>query len=593
MKIIDKINAAVAEDKIFYSFEYFPPKTEAGVENLYSRIERMAQINPSFIDITWGAGGSTAAMTIEIGTTAQNMVGIETQIHMTCTNMKKEDLVAAINKAKDNGLQNILCLRGDPPKGLENWEATEGGYRYAKDLVELIRSLHGNYFGICVAGYPEGHPNGDYESDLKYLKEKVDAGADFVITQLFYDCDLFLQFVKDCRKIGIKCPILPGIMPMHNYQSWKRMTDFCKTKIPEKMLQEMSQLQLEDDEIVKEYGIKVCIDMCKYLMQHGVRGFHFYTLNLEKSVVKILEGLELLPENVQRSLPWRTTANAKRSKETVRPIFWSNRPKSYIARTSSWDEFPNGRWGDSQSPAFGELNDFHIIGLYAVGSKEERLKMWGAEHQSMESILQVFCDYLNGKVAKLPWFDKPIEKETSLIRNQLTKMIKHGFITINSQPSLNAIPSEDKQLGWGPAGGYIYQKAYVEFFCSPEHFTQLKQVLNKYPSLTLHAVNMKGDSYTTNTESNANAVTWGVFPGKEIVQPTVVDRESFYVWKDEAFALWKSQWSSIYEEGSTSKKLIDNIVDSWWLVNVVDNDFIKGDIFAIFDQVIDNNPTTA
>lgn len=489
---------------------------------------------------------------------------------------------------------NCHCITFiDPPKGSENWEAVEGGLRYARDLVKLIKSTHGNYFGLCVAGYPEGHPNGSYETDLQYLKEKVDAGADFVITQLFYDCDLFLKFVQDCRKMGIMCPILPGIMPMHNYASWKRMVEFCKTKIPQYMIDEMAALNMDDDEIVKDYGIKMCVDMCKYLMKNGVRGFHFYTLNLEKSVVKILEGLEMLPESVQRTLPWRATAHAKRSKETVRPIFWSNRPKSYIARTSSWDDFPNGRWGDSTSPAFGELNDFHIIGLYAAGSKEERLKLWGTEHDSIQSIGNVFVDYLTGKISKLPWFDKPIEIETSLINQQLTKLNKHAFLTINSQPQMNAIPSEDAKLGWGPKGGYVYQKAYVEFFCSPANFEAFKAVLNKYPSLTVHAVNLKGDSYTNSDlkEHNANAVTWGVFPGKEILQPTIVDRSSFFVWKDEAFALWKNQWSSIYDQGSKAKTLIDSLCDNWWLVNVVDNDFVKGNIFAVFDHIIDSKLT--
>lgn len=586
VKLIDKINASLAEDKLFWSFEYFPPKTEAGVENLYSRIERMAQLNPSFIDITWGAGGSTAAMTIDIGTTAQNMVGIETQIHMTCTNMKREDLVAAIQKAKDSGLQNILCLRGDPPKGSDEWQQTHGGLTYARDLVKLIRELHGDYFGLAVAGYPEGHPNGSYESDLKYLKEKVDAGADFVITQLFYDCDQFLQFVKDARAMGITCPILPGIMPMHNHAGWKRMVEFCKTKVPKDMEEAMKSVAIEDDEQVKEFGIKYCIHMCKYLMQRGVRGFHFYTLNLEKSVVKILEGLELLPETVQRTLPWRATANAKRQKESVRPIFWANRPKSYIARTSSWDEFPNGRWGDSQSPAYGELSDYHIVGLYSVGTREERLALWGAQHDTVESIYNVFVQYLEGKVAKMPWFEKAVEQETSAIRSKLIALNSAGFLTINSQPSMNACPSEDKVLGWGPKGGYVYQKAYIEFFCSEKNFEALRDAVSKYPSLTLHAVNLKGDSFSNMPESNVNAVTWGVFPGKEILQPTIVCRESFYVWRDEAFALWKSQWASIYDENSKAKQLIDEICNTYYLVNVVDNDFVKGDIFAIFDQVM-------
>eukprot|EP00882_Tetradesmus_deserticola_P021502 GHRQ01023275.1.p2 GENE.GHRQ01023275.1~~GHRQ01023275.1.p2 ORF type:complete len:259 (+),score=110.45 GHRQ01023275.1:82-777(+) len=228
MKIVDKINANIQEGKTFFSFEYFPPRTEEGVENLFERLDRMVAYGPTFCDITWGAGGSTADVTLGIATKMQNLFCVETMMHLTCTNMPVEALDNALNEVRKAGLQNILALRGDPPKGQEEFKQIEGGFGNALDLVKYIREKHGDYFGIGVAGYPEAHPDfivddeqqmkKNYWDSLAYLKEKIDAGADFIITQLFYRVERFLQFVEDCRSIGITCPILPGAAvsyPLH------------------------------------------------------------------------------------------------------------------------------------------------------------------------------------------------------------------------------------------------------------------------------------------------------------------------------------------------------------------------------------------
>jgi len=367
------------------------------------------------------------------------------------------------------------------------------------------------------------------------------------------------------------------------------MTEFCKTIIPEYITEDLKKINVEDDDEFREYGIKLCVSICKKLLDNGIKGLHFYTLNLEKSVTRIIEGLDLLKESANRSpLPWRPTANARRQKEDVRPIFWANRPKSYIARTSSWDEFPNGRWGDSRSPAFGDLSDYHIIGLYVIGTVDDRKHMWGESHANLQSIYEVFVKFLTGSIPKLPWFDKPIERETMEIQTGIIDMNRHGFLTINSQPAVNAAKSEDPIHGWGPKGGYVYKKAYIEFFTSAENTHKLIQLIDtKYPYLSYHAVNMKGESHTNGErQGHVTAVTWGVFPNKEIVQPTVVDSESFLVWKNEAFALWLSQWAAIYEEGSESNKLIQNVHDNFFLVNVIDNDFVNGNIFDVFKELM-------
>lgn len=592
-KIIDLIHKHQKEHekdkKPFFSFEYFPPKTDAGVDNLYERLDRMKLVNPLWIDVTWGAGGSTSELTLEICTNSQRLVGLETMMHMTCTNMPRDKLKEGLQKARDAGIRNILALRGDPPRG-EEWKQIEGGFGHAVDLVKFIRAEHGDYFGICVAGYPEAHVDAtSYEEDLRYLKQKVDAGADLIITQLFYDTNIFLKFVQDCRALGITCPIIPGIMPIHTYAGFDRMTKLCKTFVPQYILDALEPIK-NDDAAVKEHAVKLCVQTCQNLIDAGVPGIHFYTLNLEKLVLQVLEGLGLISQEqiTQRTLPWSSTQT--RRKEKVRPIFWSNRPKSYIHRTASWDDYPNGRWGDSKSPAFGQLDDYHLASVH-VSKSFERAQAWGTPSTSQD-VFNVFAKYCAGEISKLPWNDSALALETGLIKDELIKLNKNGFLTINSQPRVHGASSSDPKVGWGPKGGYVYQKAYVEFFTSPENLRALVEAAKNFSSIGYNGMNLKGERLTNGFDT-PTAVTWGVFPNSEIMQPTVVDPESFTVWKDEAFALWKSLWASLYPEGTPTRQLMDNIINSYFLVSVVDNDLVNGNIFAVFNQVIDNKASTA
>lgn len=224
-------------------------------------------------------------------------------MHLTCTNMPVEKLEAALQQCKQAGIRNILALRGDPPHGEEKFTQVEGGFSCALDLVKYIRENHGDYFGICVSGYPEAHPDQivedpeemkkNYWEDIEYLKKKVEAGADFIITQLFYDVDIFLKFVKDCKAAGINAPILPGIMPIMNYGGFKRMTSFCKTYVPEHISNVLEAIK-DNDAAIKAYGISLGTQMCQRLLDFGVPGVHMYTLNLDKSAVGILQNVGLI-----------------------------------------------------------------------------------------------------------------------------------------------------------------------------------------------------------------------------------------------------------------------------------------------------------
>ncbi|KAJ1921801.1 methylenetetrahydrofolate reductase (NAD(P)H) met13 [Mycoemilia scoparia] len=570
MKIVDKILKAEEENRPYWSFEYFPPKTQQGVVNLYDRIGRMYNLGPLFIDVTWRWGGKSSDLTLEICSTSQSVYGLEANMHMTCTNTSFKLIKRALAVAKENGIQNILALRGDLPDGSTEFDPEEGEFRYASDLVKYIRKQYGDYFCISVAGYPEGCSSpDDVEKDIQYLKEKIDAGADLVVTQLFYDVDLFVDWVKRCRDAGIKAPILPGIMPIQNYNGFKRMTDLCRIKVPQEIWDNLEDIK-DDDQAVKNYGIKVAVDMIKKLRANGIIGTHFYTLNLERSTQMILEELNYIPDlEAIRPLPWAQSISDKRSRETVRPIFWRNQTKNYIARTANWDEFPNGRWGDARSPAYGEL----IHGVQIRFTGENALKLWGTP-TSVDDVKDLFVKYCQGKISSLPWSDTPLLPESEEIRETLTGFNRAGFLTINSQPSTNSAPSNDPVHGWGPPNGFVYKKAYLEFFVAPEALPALLEQMENHPTLTYLVVNKKGNLKSNFDTGSPNAVTWGVFPGKEIIQPTIVEATSFMAWKDEAYDFWLA-WSRVYPQESESRKLLEKISDEWYLMNIVENNYLK------------------
>ncbi|KAI9365312.1 methylenetetrahydrofolate reductase-domain-containing protein [Pilaira anomala] len=584
MKVIDKIHKAEQEGRPFWSFEYFPPKTPQGVQNLYDRMERMQRYGPEFIDVTWGAGGTSADLTTEIVATAQSVYGLETMMHLTCTNMPVKQIDDALEAAKNCGCQNILALRGDPPKGQENWESCEGGFAHADDLVRYIRQKYDDYFCIAVAGHPEGHiDNPDKEDDLLQLKKKVDAGADLVVTQLFFDIDAFLTFYKKARAIGITVPILPGVFPIQNYTGLKRVISFNNNVVPQSIWDDLEKIK-DDDTAVKEYGINLTVDFIKKFREVGVNGFHVYTFNLERSTRLVLERLNLMaPVESIKPLPWNPSLTSKRAKENVRPIFWKNRAKSYIQRTETWDEFPNGRWGDSRSPAFGELDGWGINLKYPV---EQCLEMWGTP-TSVDDIAQTFARYCKGQIAGIPWSAQQLDAETDIIRQRLAAINLLGYLTINSQPAVNGAKSSHPVYGWGPKNGYVFQKAYLEFFVSPEKLNELIEKISRDPQVTYYAVNKQGDLRTNTQSDEPNAVTWGVFPGKEIVQPTIVEAVAFLAWKDEAFELW-SKWARIYDRESKPVDLILDITNNWYLINIVHNDFQdENGIWRLFDLEID------
>jgi methylenetetrahydrofolate reductase (NADPH) len=238
------------------------------------------------------------------------------------------------------------------------------------------------------------------------LKLKVDAGADLIITQLFFDVNMYLKYVKDCDENGINIPIIPGLLPIQNYNSFKRILNLCKTTCPPELAEALEKVKT-DDEKVKELGIDHCTKMSMQLLENGILGLHYYTLNLEKSVNEVLRRLNLTSSPKNRELPWKKNNHPKRNSENVRPIFWKNNSKSYTSKTFYWDEFPNGIWGDSRSPAFGNIAE-HFVSFckdYLKDTKKSKQlrKIWGEKLLTVEDVAKTFINYIDGKINKLPW----------------------------------------------------------------------------------------------------------------------------------------------------------------------------------------------
>ncbi len=566
MHIRDMLAEAEQTGNPSFSFEYFPPKTAQGVQNLYERIERMAHFGPKFIDITWGAGGRIAELTCEMVAQAQTYFGLETCMHLTCTDMGTDKVNDALRRAYKAGCTSILALRGDPPREKEAWVAADSGFRYAKDLVAHIRATYGDHFDIGVAGYPEGcDDNRDEDQLLDHLKEKVDMGASFIVTQMFYDVDNFLRWVHRVRERGITVPIVPGIMPIATYASFLRRCHHMGCKIPDPWMAALEPVK-NDDVAVREIGKTLVADMCRKILAADIRHLHFYTMNLAQATRMLLEELDWMPSAtrpLKQALPWKQSLGLGRRDEDVRPIFWRNRNKSYVSRTQDWDEFPNGRWGDSRSPAFGEL-DAYGIGL--TGSSEQNRKKWG-EPKSILDLATISVRYLENKLDSLPWSEAPLTSEADTIRDDMIALNKRGLITINSQPAVNGVKSSHPVHGWGPPNGYVYQKAYLELLVPPDVYPEVIARIEKNPDLTYYAVTKSGNLETNAPSEGPNAVTWGVFPGKEIVQPTIVESISFLAWKDEAFQLG-TDWARCYDADSSSRALISSIMETWYLINI-------------------------
>jgi len=287
-----RIDQILGKGKPAISFEFFPPRTEAGFTQLYQTIEELKPIDPSYVSVTYGAGGSTRQKTVDLVEKIQRDAGIRAMAHLTCVGHTAVEIGSIIDDLWKANIRNVLALRGDPAAGQSQFVATEGGFAYADELVKFIAARHD--FCVGVAGYPEGHPQClNLQRDLENLKRKVDNGGGFIVTQLFFDNAVFYRFRDAARSIGIKVPIIAGIMPILNVTQIKRFISMCGAKIPNPLLVELEGLEASAD-AVHAAGVEYATGQCQDLLFHGVDGIHFYTLNRSKATVQICQSLNVI-----------------------------------------------------------------------------------------------------------------------------------------------------------------------------------------------------------------------------------------------------------------------------------------------------------
>ncbi len=286
MKIKD-----ILPEKRTVSCEFFPPREETGIPAVFRAIDRISAFSPDFVSVTYGAGGSTQAFTERITAQVKQETGLEVMAHLTCVAQTEAEVQGVLERLDAASIENVIALRGDPPRGQDSFVPADGGFTHATELIEHIRSQFD--FGLAAACYPEGHTESpNLDSDIQYAREKVDKGADFLITQLFYDNRYFFDFLERAEQAGIGVPIIPGVLPILNTAQIRRFTSLCGATIPSELDRKLEQWA-DDDDAVRELGIEYATDQVQELWDAGVPGVHFYVLNRSYSASRILANLNL------------------------------------------------------------------------------------------------------------------------------------------------------------------------------------------------------------------------------------------------------------------------------------------------------------
>jgi methylenetetrahydrofolate reductase (NADH) len=285
MKINDKLSAT----KPAFSFEFFPPKDQAGVDRLFETIARLKGYDPAYVSVTYGAGGSTRRLTVDLVTRIKREVGLEAMAHLTCVGATRDEISSVLDQLQEAGIDNVLALRGDPQKGETTFVKSEGGFGYASELIAFIRERYD--FCLAAACYPESHPESTSAAlDLENVKRKVLAGVEVLITQLFFDSKDYFSFVARARALGIDVPVIAGIMPITNLSQVKRFTALCGATIPAPLLARLEAAG-NDLSLVQQIGVEHATAQCRELIDGGAPGIHFYTLNRSPATVEVLERL--------------------------------------------------------------------------------------------------------------------------------------------------------------------------------------------------------------------------------------------------------------------------------------------------------------
>ncbi|QRW27768.1 methylenetetrahydrofolate reductase [Rhizoctonia solani] len=502
MKLSEKLQIYI--DAPYFTFEFFPPRTEQGYSNLLTRITGLASLKPIAASVTWGAGGSTRDRSLDLAAFCQAENGLDTILHLTCTNMEKGTIDEALTTAMEKGVSTTgTSRRSSQRRGV--LDSYRPRFQHAEDLVTYIKQhpKFGNHFCIGVAGYPDGHSEGGSEEEqLTHLKRKVEAGAEFIITQLFYDVEKFKSWLRKVRNTGIRTS-----------NTWNDAPTNVRNFYP-------------DDRFMQSYALEATQHAATSLAEHTRTG----TL--------------------------RTAAEAI---------------------NSGWDDFPNGRFGDSKSPAFGAVDPWDGGGLGVP--PHVAISQWGRP-TTEQDLADLFLAYLNHKAPTTPFSPTPLSDESITILPHLISLTSKGLWTVASQPAVDGILSSDPVVGWGPKDGRVFQKSEVA-----------KAIEDSGDGWVTFFAGNNDDGFLSNIpDSGSNAVTWGVFPGQEIAQPTIIDRDSFLAWKasiytwtmreiaieymeqDDAFMIWHD-FGLCYSPDSPTRKLLENVTKTRWLVSIVHHDY--------------------
>lgn len=284
------ISELFAQKRPLRSLEFFPPKDDAGVEVLRGAATSLKRMNPDFVSVTYGAGGTTRDRTAQVSALLKNEFGFTVMPHLTCVGHSRSELSDIADRIHAGGFRNIMTLRGDPPKGSTEFKVAQDGLRNANELVSLLKERHGD-FCLGVAGYPEKHPEApSLDTDLTHLKRKVDAGAAFITTQLFFDNSLYYRFVEKCRAAGITIPIVPGLMPVLSLKQIQRFTQMCGASLPKQLITRL-EVAAEDSDVVETIGIDWALTQIRGLLANGAPGYHLYILNRAKGALALAAGL--------------------------------------------------------------------------------------------------------------------------------------------------------------------------------------------------------------------------------------------------------------------------------------------------------------
>jgi methylenetetrahydrofolate reductase (NADPH) len=294
---VTKLRDIYARDGLTFSIEFFPPKTPEGMDSLFAEVQELKKLDPAFVSVTYGAGGTTEAKTLQVVRAMKYREKLEVMCHVTIVDQPVKQVKSVLGDLWGSEIENIIALAGDPPEGAAvPWKAHPDGYQNARELIDVARRGQSgwyDFFSIAVAGFPEVHPRAESrETDLKYLKEKVDAGADVVITQLFFDNEDYYRYVEDVRALGVTVPIVPGMLPIKSAAQCRRFAGMCGARIPPRLDELLTKVH-DDDEAAIEMGIEYCTEQCQGLLDFGVPGFHFYSLNRARSVSAIHKNLNL------------------------------------------------------------------------------------------------------------------------------------------------------------------------------------------------------------------------------------------------------------------------------------------------------------